>query len=151
MIRIGLLAHLADPDDLATETAEPAHEDVAERPDPLADPDLALVDDDPGLIDALEARRHHPDLRLDVAAGVEDGIPHEHGRARRRRLLVVRHDRGVAHDDGHPVERGAELLRGDLGKDRPGALAHVRRPGRDDHAAVREEPNGRIREAGRRA
>ena len=80
VLRFGLLAHLADPDDLATEPPETAHEDVAQRPDALADPDLALVDHDLRFIDALEAGRHRANLRLDVAAGVEDGVPHENRR-----------------------------------------------------------------------
>ena len=80
--------------------------------------------------------------RIDVA--------HQHGRAAGRRLLVVGHDRGVAHDDGDPVERHAELLGRDLGEDRPRALAHVRRAGVDDDAAVGQQPDRRVREAGRR-
>ena len=79
------------------------------------------------------------------------GVAHEDRRATGRRLLVVRHDGRVAHDDRDPVERRAELVRGDLGEDRAGALAHVRRAGVDDDAAVGEQPDGRVRQAGRRA
>ena len=118
---------------------------------PLADPDLAAVDDDVRLVDTLEPRRHRPQLRLDGAAAVQDRGAHEHRRPARRRLLVVRHDGGVAHDDGDPVERRAELLGRDLGEDRPRALAHVRRAGVDDDAAVGQQPDGRVGQAGRRA
>ena len=41
--------------------------------------------------------------------------------------------------------------RGDLGEDRPGALAHVGRAGGDDDAAVDEEADRRVGQAGRRA
>ena len=40
---------------------------------------------------------------------------------------------------------------GDLGEHRPRALAHVGRAGVDDDAAVGQEPDGRVGEAGRRA
>ena len=103
-----------------------------------------------GLVDRLEPRRHRPDLGLDVAAGEEDRVAHEHGRSARRRLLVVRHDGGVAHHDRHPVERRAELLGGDLGEDRARALAHVGGARVDDDAAVGEQPDGRVGEPGRR-
>ena len=103
------------------------------------------------LVDALEPGGHRPDLGLDVAAGAQDRVAHQDRRAAGRRLLVVGHDRGVAHDDGDPVERRAELVGGDLGEDRPRALAHVGRAGVDDGAAVGEQPDGRVRQAGRRA
>ena len=61
------------------------------------------------------------------------------------------HDGGVAHDDGDPVERRAQLVAGDLGEDRAGALAHVRGAGVDDDAAVGEQAHGRVGEPGRRA
>ena len=104
----------------------PRASDVADRQLAIADADLAALDDDVRLVDALEPRGHRPQLRLDVAAGGEDRVAHQHGRAAGRGLLVVRHDRGVAHDDRDPVERRAELVGRDLGEDRPRALAHVR-------------------------
>ena len=130
MLRLGLLAHLAEADDLAAEPAEPADQHVADGQDPLADADLAAIDDDRGLVDRLEPRGHRPELRLDVAAGEQDRVAHEHGRPARRRLLVVRDDGGVAHDDRDPVDRGAELLRRRSGRrssGRPGPCRTCRR------------------------
>ena len=127
MVRLRLLAHLADADDLAAERRQPADQDVADRQDAVADPDLAAVDDDLGLVDRLEPGGHRPDLGLDRPAAVEDRRAHQDRRSAGRRLLVVRHDRGVAHHDRDPVERRAELLGGDLGEDRARALAHVGR------------------------
>ena len=95
----------------------------------------------------MESRRHRPDLRLDGATSHQYGVAHQHGGAAGRGLLVVRHDRSVTHDDGDRVERRTELLGGDLGEDRPGALAHVRRTGQHDDASVGEQTDGRIRES----
>ena len=151
MIRLRVLAHLAETDDLATETAQATGDDIADGADvrsPIRTSPRSTTTSACG--DGLEPRGHRPDLGLDVAAGPQHGIAHEYRGAACRRLLVVRHDRGVAHHDRDPVERRAELLRGDLGEDRPGALAHVRRPGVDDDAAVDEEADRRIRQPGRR-
>ena len=150
VIRLGLLAHLADADDLAAERREPADEHVPDGQDALADPDLAAVHGDRRLIDAFESGRHRPQLRLDLAAAVEHRRPHQHRGAARRRLLVVRHDRGVAHDDRDPIERRAEFLGRDLGEDRPRPLAHVGRARVDDHAAVGQQSDGGVRQTGRR-
>ena len=92
-----------------------------------------------------------PQLGLDVAAGAQDGVAHQHGRAGGRRLLVVGHDGRVAHDHRDRVDRHAQLLGGDLGKDRPRALADVRRARVDDDAAVGQQADDRVRQAGRRA
>ncbi len=125
VVGIRLLAHLAEADDLAAEAPKAADEDVAHGPGALTDAHLAAIDRDRGHVHALEPSGHDRDLRLDVAAGVQDRVAHEHGRAAGRGLLVVWHDGGVAHDDRHPVERRAELLGGDLGEDGARTLAHV--------------------------
>src|SRR4029079_18068009 len=76
VVGLRLLARLADADDLAAQPAETAGEHVANGGLRLADPALALFDEHLALLDPFEARRHRPDLRLDVAARREDGIPH---------------------------------------------------------------------------
>ena len=110
-----------------------------------------MLDGDLALVDRLEPRGHRPDLPVDVAAGVQDGATHDHGRAAGRGLLVVRHDRRVAHHDGDPSTGAPSSSASDLGEDRPRPLAHVRRAGVDDGAAVRQEPDRGIGETGRRA
>ena len=102
------------------------------------------------LVDAFEPRRHRRGASPGRRGSAAGRVAHQHRRAARRGLLVVRDDRGVAHDHRHPVERRAQLLGRDLGEDRPGALAHVGRPGVDDDAPVGEQADGRIRQAGRR-
>ena len=49
------------------------------------------------------------------------------------------------------LDRHAELLGDDLGEDRACALAHVGRAGVEHRAAVGEQPDGRVRQPGRRA
>ena len=61
------------------------------------------------------------------------------------------HDRRVAADDRDPVDRRPQLLGGDLGEDRARALAHVRGPGGQDDAAVDQQPDRGVGEAGGRA
>ena len=90
-------------------------------------------------------------LIADVRARAQDRVAHQHGRARRRRLLVVGHDRGVAHHDRHVVDRHAQLVGADLGEDRSRALADVLRSGVDHHAAVGQQADQRVRQAGGRA
>jgi hypothetical protein len=102
------------------------------------------LDGDPRLVDALEIRGHRADLRLDVAARAEDGVPHEYRRPTRGRLLVVRHHRGVAAHDRHPFEGRTELVGRDLGEDRPCALAHVRCTGVDDDAPIDQQADRRV-------
>ena len=66
---------------------------------PVADADLALLDDDIGLVDRLERAAIARTWAWMSRHSVLDGVAHDHGRATGRGLLVVRHDRGVAHDD----------------------------------------------------
>ena len=150
VVRVGLLPRLADADDLAAETAQPTDEQVANGQNPIVDTDLSTVDSDLALRHPFESNSHRADLRVDVAARTEDGVAHQHGRAAGRCLLVVRHDRRVAHDDGHPLQRRAELVGRDLGEDRSRTLAHIGRARIDNHTSVGEEAHRRVGEARRR-
>ena len=152
VVGLGLLAHLADADDLAAEPPEPARDHVADRAarGRRCGPRRARR--------RPRSRRPPRGARPSPAACAwisrharSTALPMQHRRAAGRRLLVVRHDRGVAHHDRDPVERRAELVGGDLGEDRPRALAHVGRAGVDDDAAVGQQADRRVGEAGRRA
>ena len=74
VVRLGLLAHLADADDLAAEppeAADRATSRIGSTRSPMRTSPRRHVDR--ALVDRLEPRRHRPDLRLDVPAGAQDG------------------------------------------------------------------------------
>ena len=111
----------------------------------VREPDDARVDGDVGLVDAVEPRRHRRAACAWISRhGVEDGVPHEHGRLRDAEVCwSYGHDRGVAHDDRDPLERRPELLARELREDRPRALPHVGGPGVHDDGPVGEQPDDR--------
>jgi hypothetical protein len=78
MVGLGVLAHLADAEDLAAEPSEASLDDVADRQRAVPDAHLAPCDCDLRFVERLEPRRHRSDLRLDVLARAEHGIAHEH-------------------------------------------------------------------------
>src|ERR1035438_3934645 len=57
------------------------------------------------------------------------------------RTAIVWHDVGVAHDQANPLDPDAEFLRGSLGKQCPGALAHLDLAGESLENAVFTEPH----------
>ena len=57
------------------------------------------------------------------------------------RTAIVWHDVGVAHDHANPFDPDAEFLRGSLGKQCPGALAHLDLAGESLENAVFTEPH----------
>ena len=84
VVRVGLLARLAEARDLAAEPAQAGYQHLADRNGLAAgQPDDAAVHDDLGLRDPVEPRRHRAELALDLAARGEHGVAHQDGRARR--------------------------------------------------------------------
>ena len=137
VLRLGLLAHLAESDDLAAESAKRADQHLADGRDLLADADLAAIDDD-GASSTHSSR-----------AAIVRSFAWTSRQASRTELPISTDDRlaDVCWSYGttavSPMTTvtqsswGAELLGGDLGEDRPGALAHVGGAGVDDRRCHR--------------
>jgi hypothetical protein len=78
MLWLRFLAAFAHPDQLSTEPPEAAHDDIAYRQHAIANPHVTPLDRNIVLAHRLEAGGHRPDLGLDIAAGREDRVPHQH-------------------------------------------------------------------------
>ena len=97
-----------------------------------------------GLCHAKQVGGHLAELLVDVLARANDGGAHEHRRAARRCLQVEGHHGSISHHHRHFFQRRAERVGRELSENRPRPLAHVRRSGIDDDAAVGEQPHGRV-------